>query len=108
MRRLWLIIIAIISAVSASAQETADDYMFYKLEQPPIEEFSISTDTLLFYRSVQHRRDMYGDMTDYRFSFVGNARRGYYFTERGLSLDGVQVRHSHHTLLRRLGLSHYS
>lgn len=108
MRRLWLIIIAIISAVSASAQETADDYMFYKLEQPPIEEFSISTDTLLFYRSVQHRRDMYGDMADYRFSFVGNARRGYYFTERGLSLDGVQVRHSHHTLLRRLGLSHYS
>lgn len=74
MRRLWLIIIAIISAVSASAQETADDYMFYKLEQPPIEEFSISTDTLLFYRSVQHRRDMYGDMADYRFSFVGNAR----------------------------------
>lgn len=108
MRRLWLIIIAIISAVSASAQETADDYMFYKLEQPPIEEFSISTDTLLFYRSVQHRRDMYGDMADYRFSFVENARRGHHYTERGLTLDGVQLRHPHEPLLRRLGFSHNS
>lgn len=108
MRRLGLIIICIISAVSSLAQETADDYMLYKLEQQPDEEFSITTDTLLFYRSVQHQADVYGDMTDYKFSFIRNARRGYDFTERIVTLDGIQLRHTHESLLRRLGLSYYS
>ena len=108
MRCLGLIIICLISAVSALAQETADDYMLYKLEQEPEEEFSISTDTLLFYRLAHHHRDMYGDMSDYRFSFVENARRGYYFAERELTLNGIRLRHHNESLLRRLGLSHYS
>ena len=106
MRHWWLIIIAIISAVSALAQETADDYMLYKLEQQSEEEFSITTDTMLFYRAVQYRGDMYGDMTNYKFSFVENSRRGYYFTERGVTLDGIQLQYTYGALLRRLGLSH--
>lgn len=108
MRRLWLMILILVLAAPAIAQEAAEDYLFYKLEGDDVAEFSIATDTLLFYRAIQHREDMYGYIADYRLSFVENARRGHYYTERALTLDGVQLRQSHESLLRRLGLSHYS
>ena len=66
MRRLWLMILILVLAAPAIAQEAAEDYLFYKLEGDDVAEFSIATDTLLFYRAIQHREDMYGDIADYR------------------------------------------
>ena len=52
MRGLWLTILFLQVAVFSLAQETAEDYMLYKFESEPHAEFSITTDTLLFYRAL--------------------------------------------------------
>lgn len=105
MRRLWLIIFGLIASVSALAQETDDDYYLYKLESEPRWEFSFSTDTLLFYRVLHTNRDLYDELSSYRFSMVRSARRGLYYTSRRALLEGVELRHSNMSLLRRLGVA---
>ena len=105
MRRLWLIILLLIVSVSAKAQETAEDYLLYKLEQESHQEFSITTDTLLFYRALQRCADLYDELAMYRFSSVENSRRGFYYTYRKAMLEGVEMRHQNISILRRLGVS---
>ena len=65
----------------------------------------VETDTLLFYRSSHLSRDLYDEITAYRFSYVDFARRGADYTSRGVVLDGIELRPSNHSLLRRLGLT---
>lgn len=104
MRRLWLIILMFLASVPAVAQETDEDYMLYKWEHESAQEFSVTTDTLLFYRVLHHNQDLYDDLAAYRFSAVEYARRGYYFTSRKAMLDGVEMRRQNISLLRRLGI----
>lgn len=108
LRRLLVIILCMASAVPAFAQETAEDYYIYKLEQVEQPAFSLSTDTLLFLRATQRRGDIYDDIASYRFSFVSHARRGYDFSVRRTEIDGIGIRTANVALLRRLGLTHYA
>ena len=108
MRHWWLIIPFLFSAVSAFAQEAAEDYYIYKLEREEFPSLAISTDTLLFYRAIQLRDDLYDDLSSYRFSFTRHARRGYDFTRRRVEVDGLGLRSENEALLRRLGLTRYS
>lgn len=105
MRRCWLIIFFLFSAVSALAQETAEDYFHYKLEQHEPQQLSITTDTLLFFRALHRRSDLYEELSAYHFSSVDYGRRGEHFTARKVMLDGVELRRQNISLLRRLGLS---
>ena len=107
MRRLWLIILILISAVSAMAQETAEDYLLYKFEREPQQEFSVTTDTLLFYRALHRHLDLYDELSAYRFSSVEFGRRGYDFTSRRATLGGVELRYQNISILRRLGVAEY-
>lgn len=107
MRKITLLIYALFFLLSASAQEV-DDYRQYKIDDELVQMETITTDTLLFYRALHSYGDLYEEVTAYRFSFAENARRGFYFTERKATLDGVALRHSNISLLRRLGVSERS
>lgn len=87
------------------SQELAEDYHLYKLEREPQEEFSLTTDTLLFFRALHFRSDLFGELSDYRFSFVEYNRRGFDFFERDANLDGITLRRSNISIVRRLGLT---
>ena len=104
MKRALSLICAILYVLTASAQDV-DDYRLYKMDAQQISVEPIVTDTLLFYRAMHSQRDLYEQVTAYRFSFVEYARRGFYFTERAASLDGVDVRHLNISILRRLSLN---
>ena len=104
MRRLFTFILALLVCDVAQAQEI-DDYRLYKFDEVESQEHIIVTDTLLFYRSAHARRDLYGEITDYRFSMVDFARRGLYYTSRMATLNGIEVRHANLSLLRRLGVT---
>ncbi len=92
------------------AQQTIDDVYQYKIDEERLIGESISSDTLLFYRAVHSHRDMYGQITDYRFSFVDYSRRGVEFFRRDVVLDGLMLPRTRLSALRRLGLaeSNYS
>lgn len=105
MRRLGLIILSLFSAVSALAQETAEDYFHYKVEQREEQQFSITTDTLLFYRVLHRHSDLYDELSAYGFRSVDYRRRGYHFTTRKAMLEGVEMRRQNISLLRRLGVA---
>ncbi len=90
----------------ASAQEV-DDYMRYKIDADEAVREAVESDTLLFYRAVQSGRDLFDDITAYRFSYTSFARRGMSYTERTAVLDGIGVRRSDVAVLRRLGLTEY-
>ena len=92
------------------AQQTIDDVYQYKIDEERLIGESISSDTLLFYRAVHSHRDMYGQITDYRFSFVDYSRRGVEFYRRDVVLDGLMLPRTRLSALRRLGLaeSNYS
>ena len=107
MRKITILIYALFFLLTASAQEV-DDYSQYKIDDELQQMEPITTDTLLFYRALHSYGDLYEEVTAYRFSFAENARRGFYFTEREATLDGVALRHSNISLLRRLGLSERS
>ncbi len=104
MQRLLTLIFVLFVTLSVSAQEV-DDYRLYKIDDYQQMSEPIVTDTLLFYRALHSGRDLYEEVTAYRFSFVEFARRGFYFAERTATLDGVMLRHSNISILRRLGLS---
>ena len=72
------------------AQQTIDDVYQYKIDEERLIGESISSDTLLFYRAVHSHRDMYGQITDYRFSFVDYSRRGVEFFRFFVVLDGLE------------------
>ena len=104
MKRAISLICALLFVLTASAQDV-DDYRLYKMDAQLLSVEPIVTDTLLFYRAMHSQRDLYEQVTAYRFSFVEYARRGFYFTERAASLDGVDVRRQNISILRRLSLS---
>ncbi len=104
MRRILTFIFALFSVLTLAAQEV-DDYRLYKIDDALLLSEPVVTDTLLFYRAMHQHRDLYEDVTAYRFSFVEYARRGFYFAERAASLNGVSLRRSNISILRRLGLS---
>lgn len=99
-------VLAVLSHAVASAQET-DDYMRYKIDADEEARVAVESDTLLFYRAVQHSRDLFDEITAYRFSNMAFARRGMSYTERTSALDGIEVRRSDLSILRRLGLSEH-
>lgn len=105
MREFFILILALVGCVTAVAQEIDDDYRMYKFEAEVAEDRIVETDTLLFYRSSHLSRDLYDEITAYRFSYVDFARRGVEYSSRSIVLDGIEVRPSNRSLLRRLGLS---
>ena len=104
MRRIFIYILALLCGAAAQAQELEEDYRLYKLDAVEWQDRIVETDTLLFYRTAHARRDLYDEITSYRFTSVEFARRGHYYTERAAVLNGVDVRHANLSILRRLGL----
>ncbi|MBR5138182.1 MAG: TonB-dependent receptor [Alistipes sp.] len=104
MRKIISLIFALFTLLAASAQEV-DDYRLYKFDSQQLSFDLPLTDTLLFYRAMHDKRDLFEEITAYRFSAVEYARRGFYFTERAATLDGLSLRHSNISILRRLGLT---
>ena len=98
------------SVYCACAQQTGEDYYLYKIDAEREMVEMINSDTALFYRLGRRSGDLYGEVTDYKFSFVDFARRGLAYYERGVWLDGVAVEYNEVPTLRRLGLmeSRYS
>ena len=110
MRRIVAIIFMLMSVYCACAQQTDEDYYLYKIDAEREMVEMINSDTALFYRLGRRSGDLYGEVTDYKFSFVDFARRGLAYYERGVWLDGVAVEYNEVPTLRRLGLmeSRYS
>ena len=108
MRHWLLLIFSIIFSCRAVAQQTIDDVYQYKIDEERLTAESISSDTLLFYRVVHNHRDLYGQITDYRFSFVDYSRRGVEFYRRDVVLDGLSLSRTRLSALRRLGLAERS
>lgn len=104
MRRIFISILALLCGAVAQAQELEEDYRLYKLDAVEWQDRIVETDTLLFYRTTHARRDLYDEITSYRFTSVDFARRGHYYTERAATLNGVEMRHANLSVLRRLGL----
>lgn len=107
MRRICLIIVLLLSVSTLYAQQTEQDYYLYKIDSEREDSRVVETDTTLFYRLLQRDGDMYGDICDYRFSFVDMARRGFEFYERGVWLDGITMQSGDVAILRRMGLNEY-
>ena len=105
---LLLIIFAVFVSYSSQAQELYDDYRLYKIDQEAWDDYVVSSDTVLFYRLQQNQQDLYDDISAYKFSFVEFARRGQFYTERDVILDGIHLRHTNLSILRRLGFSESS
>ncbi len=105
---LLLLIFVLSFSYSTHAQELYDDYRLYKIDQERWDDYFVSSDTLLFYRLQQNQQDLYDDVSAYKFSFVESSRRGQFYTERDILLDGIHLRHSNLSILRRLGLSESS
>lgn len=99
-----MFISALLCGLSAVAQEVEEDYRLYKFDATQWQDRMIETDTLIFYRTAHARRDLYDEVTAYRFTSIDFARRGRYYTERAAVLNGVEVRHANLSVLRRLGL----
>lgn len=108
MRHLLLSILALMLCCGVSAQQTVDDFYQYKIDEHRHIDETILSDTLLFYRARHHNYDKYASMTDYRFSFVDFSRRGVEFFHRAVTLNGIEVRSSNISILRRLALSEYN
>lgn len=104
MRYIVLTISALLIYSFASAQESNDDYLDFKLQAEDISQAVIESDTLLFYRILHQPTDLYGDISAYNFSFVEFARRGNPFYLTPIILDGITVRSSNMATLRYLGL----
>ncbi|MDE7069743.1 MAG: TonB-dependent receptor, partial [Alistipes sp.] len=62
----------------------------------------LETDSSLFYRAVQSAGDLFGEATDYKFSFVAYGRRGEPYRADALQLDGFRVSVRYAALLRAL------
>lgn len=98
--------VLVLSHAIVSAQET-DDYMRYKIDADEAVREAVESDTLLFYRAAQSSRDLFDEITAYRFSNTAFARRGMSYLERTATLDGIGVRRSDVAVLRRLGLAEH-
>ncbi len=105
MRKLLLSILFLVGSFVALAQESVEDYYLYKIDEARYVDEILESDTLLFYRALQRNYDLFDEVTAYNFSFVEYARRGVYYTNRDATLDGIGVRRTNISLLRRLGLS---
>ena len=84
MRHTLLIIFTLLTLCRAVAQQTIDDVYQYKIDDERLTAESIYSDTLLFYRAMHRHSDVYGQITDYRFSFVDFSR-----AEISLSMDST-------------------
>lgn len=100
-----ILTILLCCTLSASAQESVDNYVQEWLEEQRDESERIHSDTLLFYRAAQNSRDIFGDITSYAFSFVGYSRRGIDYREHRYTIDGIEIRPANIPIIRRLGLT---
>ena len=98
--------VLVLSHATVSAQET-DDYMRYKIDADEAVREAVESDTLLFYRAAQSSRDLFDEITAYRFSNTAFARRGMSYRERTATLDGIGVRRSDVVVLGRVGLAEH-
>ena len=105
MRKIIFSILFVAGSLAVMAQESVEDYYMYKIDESRYIDEIIESDTLLFYRALQRNSDLFDQVTAYHFSFVEYARRGVHYTSRDATLDGVTMRRSNISLLRRLGLS---
>lgn len=107
-RRLFLLMLMLSWVCGVMAQQSEEDYYLYKIDRQSARVEEPKSDTLLFLRLGQHRNDMYGLLTDYHFSFVELARRGFAYYEREAMVDGIDVNRSDISILRRLLLDEQS
>ena len=68
----------------------------------------ISTDTTLFLRAIQTMGDLYGETTDFRFSFVAYNRRGEAYRPDRTSLNGLKLGSRYISALKALGTNRSS
>ncbi|MBQ5726329.1 MAG: TonB-dependent receptor [Alistipes sp.] len=104
MKRL-LVIISLLISFTAPAQEVADDYMRYKIDNRVYILEQIEPDTLLFYRVAQNRSDKFHSLTTYNLSFVDYSRRGIDYFESRNTIDGINLRYRNIPIIRQLGIS---
>lgn len=105
MRQILITIFTLLPLCCSMAQQTIDDVYEYKIDDERLIEECISSDTMLFYRAMHNHHDIYGQITDYRFSFVNYARRGVEFFRRDVVFDGLTLSRTRLSALRRLGLA---
>lgn len=106
MRSLFLLLL-LFACGAVRAQVDVNDYYPFKDEYSGYgaEEDSramIATDSSLFYRAVQAAGDLFGEATDYRFSFVAYGRRGEPYRSDAVQLDGFRLSSRYGSLLRAL------
>lgn len=105
MKKILLLILLVAGYFDTQAQVAEEDY--YPFQNNFSEEYRpmIEVDTTLFYRAVGAGGDLFGRVTDFKFSFVSYRRRGEAWrAEDGLSLDGIRLSSRYGAAFRALSL----
>lgn len=105
--RFLLPLLLLFVCAAAHAQVDVNDYYPFRDEYSGDEadeepRAMLETDSSLFYRAVQAAGDLFGEATDYKFSFVAYGRRGEPYRADGLSLDGFRLSSRYAASLRAL------
>lgn len=105
-RALFLLLLSLVCG-AVHAQVDVNDYYPFRDEYSGDEvdeepRAMLATDSSLFYRAVQSVGDLFGEATDYKFSFVAYGRRGEPYRTDGLQLDGFRFSSRYAALLRAL------
>lgn len=103
-RKLYILLTALLTLNTLSAQEREEAYYPYPSEREEFLPF-VESDTTLFYRAVQQPRDHYEELTRYAFGHIAVARRGEPFYKMRWELDGLEVEYRNYASLRALGLT---
>ena len=82
MRLIVTIIFMLTSVYCACAQQTDEDYYLYKFDYERERVDVIIPDSSNWRKLEQQSGDIYGEVADYKFSFVDMSRRGFAFYER--------------------------
>lgn len=109
MRRFLLLFLLLVTGPFAlHAQDPEEEY--YPFQNRFEEEYQpmISTDTTLFLRAIQTMGDLYGETTDFRFSFVAYNRRGEAYRPDRTSLNGLKLGSRYISALKALGTNRSS
>lgn len=90
LRKLIVGALALFTPLFVEAQEEPYYYPYerWRSEEPtPI----LRSDTMLFYRAVQHPMDPYGELTRYTYSFIASSRRGHRLYEEPVRVGDLSV-----------------
>lgn len=105
MRYIIALFTILVGTLAARAQDPEPEY--YPFQSRFEEEFQpmIATDTTLFLRAIQTMGDLYGETTDFRFSFVAYDRRGEAYRPDRTSLNGLRLASRYISALKALSVN---